>query len=266
MSPRGSVCRPRSRRARPSSEGTPPIRLLGGPSRPEAPTADVLDDELLRVVAVRDARLLGELVQAQHQLHRVRGRLLDRLHRLAVDGEPDPLRRPVGRVEVRLARSIGTVTREKSSTSAGSPNGWTPTPTTAPSAARRRRSPRSAPARPRTRSARGRPSSAGRRSRAPRARSGRTAACRAGRSAAPRGRPQPGGSGAARCRCRPARRRRPSAATTRGGGRRAPGTTAPGPRRSGGAAGRSRPRSAPPPGESAARGPAGDRDATASWP
>src|SRR5829696_64435 len=64
-----------------------------------------LDDEFLGVrrrVADVLARLLRELVDAEHELHRVRRRLLRRLDDVAVHGEGDAVRRPLRGIHVRL--------------------------------------------------------------------------------------------------------------------------------------------------------------------
>src|SRR6266545_2464774 len=46
---------------------------------------------------------VGELVDAEHELHGIAGRLLDRLDQTVVHEERNPFRRPLGRTEVELA-------------------------------------------------------------------------------------------------------------------------------------------------------------------
>src|SRR5215211_4315045 len=66
--------------------------------------AEVVDDELLRVRTrwLRGPPVVGELVDAEHELHGIAGGLLDRLDQPVVDEERDVLRCPFGRVDVEL--------------------------------------------------------------------------------------------------------------------------------------------------------------------
>src|SRR4051794_3330088 len=90
-----------------SDHGAPaPWAATGRPAKTSdmARPPDVVDREDVRVL---DGFLAGKLVDAEHQLHRVGGRLPDGLDVLAVDRERDVLRRPVGGVDVRLAHVDG---------------------------------------------------------------------------------------------------------------------------------------------------------------
>src|SRR3954454_11553407 len=80
--------------------------LTGRPAKTSdiARPPDVVDREDVRVL---DGVLAGEFVDAEHQLHRVGGRLPDGLDVLAVDRERDVLGRPVRGVDVRLAHVDG---------------------------------------------------------------------------------------------------------------------------------------------------------------
>src|SRR4051812_38869881 len=78
-------------------------RSTPGSTSTSAPAADPVDGEDLRVGG--GGPLAGrELVDPEHELHRVGGRLRDRPDDLAVDAERDVLGRPLGRVDVKRAR------------------------------------------------------------------------------------------------------------------------------------------------------------------
>src|SRR3712207_3452591 len=84
---------------------SPQKRVAGGGLARDPPVpANVVHDELLRVGSCGGpvASVVGELVEAEHGLHRVGRRLPDGLDVLAVDGERHTFRRPLRRVDVEV--------------------------------------------------------------------------------------------------------------------------------------------------------------------